>query len=382
MKHMIQRILIFTLSSVTFYNYALMSETSTDHVIIFSGNTQNPPSEKTTPGINIPLELDAKRFINQAVIFSGNANHALAKKIAAHLGIHLGDAQISKFNDGEINIQIKESVRNKHTFVIQPTCPSETQSVNDNLMELFLLIRALKRASVANITVVIPYYGYARQDRKTSPRAPISAADVALMIESAGANRILSVDLHCGQIQGFFRNIPVDNLYAAPVFIPHLIEKKLNKVVVVAPDAGGVDRATKFLKNLEEKGIQGDMALISKQRAAAGVIASMMLIGNVQDADAIIVDDMCDTGGTLVKAAQLLKDHGAKRIFAVITHPVFSCNAMEKIRNSVIDELIVGDTIPLHSNVPANIACVSVSNLIADAIHHIYNGDSVSEIFQ
>jgi ribose-phosphate pyrophosphokinase len=360
----------------------LYAEPTNDQATVPSHKTQNTVIEKTITQIETSQDHDTKKFINQAIIFSGNANHALAEKIASHLGFALGSAQITQFNDGEINIQIKESVRNKHIFVIQSTCSTESHSVNDNLMELFLLIRALKRASTASITVVMPYYGYARQDRKTSPRAPISAADVAMMIETAGASRILSIDLHCGQIQGFFRNIPVDNLYAAPIFIPHLKEKNLSKVVVVAPDAGGVDRATKFLKNLEEKGIQGDMALISKQRAAAGVIASMMLIGNVQDADAIIVDDMCDTGGTLIKAAQLLKDHGAKRVFAVITHPVFSCNAMDKIRNSVIDELIVGDTIPLRDNAPTNIACVSVSNLIADAIHRIYNGDSVSEIFQ
>ncbi|MFA5307181.1 MAG: ribose-phosphate pyrophosphokinase [Candidatus Babeliales bacterium] len=325
---------------------------------------------------------DTKKFADQAVIFSGNANHALAEKVATHLGVCLGSATVAKFNDGEINIQIKESVRGKHVFVVQSTCSSEKQSVNDSLMELFLLIRAFKRASAGTITIVMPYYGYARQDRKSSPRVPISAADVAGMIELAGADRILTVDLHCGQIQGFFRNIPVDNLYAAPTFIPHLIEKKLINPVVVSPDAGGVDRATKFLKNLEQKGISAGMALISKQRASAGVIASMILIGNVQNADAIIVDDMCDTGGTLAKAAQLLKDHGAKRVFAVVTHPVFSCDAMDKIRNSVIDELIIADTIPLKGSVPQNIAAISVSSLVAEAIRRIYNGESVSELFQ
>ncbi len=325
---------------------------------------------------------DTKKLADQAVLFSGNANHALAEKVATHLGVSLGSANISKFNDGEISIQIKESVRGKHVFIVQSTCSSLTQSVNDNLMELLLLIRAFKRASAGTITVVMPYYGYARQDRKTAPRVPISAADVAGMIELAGADRILTVDLHCGQIQGFFRDIPVDNLYAAPVFVSHLIEKKLTNPVVVSPDAGGVDRATKFLKNLEQNGISAGMALISKQRASAGVIASMILIGNVQDADAIIVDDMCDTGGTLAKAAQLLKDHGAKRVFAVVTHPVFSCDAMDKIRNSVIDELIIADTIPLRGSAPSNIATISVSSLVAEAIRRIYNGESVSELFQ
>lgn len=322
-----------------------------------------------------------KYFADQAVLLSGNANRALSQKIAEHLDIKLCSADISTFNDGEINIHIKESVRGKDIFIIQPTCPS-AQSVNDNLVELFLLIRTCKRASVASITVVIPYFGYARQDRKSQPRVPISAADVAAMIELAGADRILTVDLHCGQIQGFFRDIPVDNLHAASMFIPYLTTKNLTNVVVVSPDAGGVDRATKFLKKLEAVNIPADIAMISKQRAAAGVIASMNLIGDVRGADAIIVDDLCDTAGTLVKAAQLLKDEGAKRVFAVVTHPVFSGNALEKIRNSIISEMIIADTIPLRGDVPANITSISIAPLIAEAIRRIYKGESVSELFQ
>lgn len=331
---------------------------------------------------NHMLSGTTKNFAEPAILFSGNANIALAEKIAAHLEVPLGCADISQFNDGEINIRIKESVRGKHVFIIQSICASATRSVNDNLVELFLLIRTFKRASVASITVVLPYYGYARQDRKCAPRVPISAADVASMIEDAGADRVLTVDLHCAQIQGFFHNIPVDNLYAASTLLPRLIEKELSNVVVVSPDAGGVERANMFLHKLEKQGFSGQIALISKQRAGAGVIASMTLIGNVEGADAIIVDDMCDTGGTLVKAAQLLKDSGARRVFAVITHPVFSSNAMEKIRNSVIDELIVADTIPLRGEVPANIAYISVSPLIAEAMRRIHNGESISEIFQ
>lgn len=323
-----------------------------------------------------------KRFSEQAVLFSGNANPALAEKIAEILAIPLGKARVTKFNDGEISIHIDESVRGKDVYIIQSTCPSEKQSINDNLMELFLLIRTFKRASVANITVVMPYYGYARQDRKCAPRVPISAADVALMIEQAGANRVLTIDLHCGQIQGFFNDIPVDNLYAAATFIPQLLEKNLLNAVVVSPDAGGVERATRFIQQLNKKGVAANMALISKQRAAAGVIASMSLIGDVTDADAIIVDDICDTGGTLVKAAQLLKDLGARRVFAVITHPVFSGNAMEKIKNSVIDELITADTIPLRGQAPANIAYLSIAPLIAEAIHRIHCGQSLSELFE
>ncbi len=324
---------------------------------------------------------DCEDFTEQAIIFSGNANPALAEKIATELGVSLGAATVSKFNDGEINIHVNESVRGKHVFIIQSTCPCSAQSINDNLMELLLLIRTFKRSSAATITIVMPYYGYARQDRKSSPRVPISAADVAAMIELAGADRVLTVDLHCGQIQGFFRDIPVDNLYAAQIFIPHLLENNLMNPVVVSPDAGGVARATQFIKNLENQGISADMALISKQRANAGVIASMTLIGSVQGSDAIIVDDICDTAGTLVKAAQLLKDQGANRVFAVITHPVFSGNAMEKINNSVIDELIIADTIPLRSDAPSNITYISVSSLIAQAIYRIHTGQSVSELF-
>ncbi len=325
---------------------------------------------------------DYNDFADKAIIFSGNANRDLAEKVAAQLQVPLGSATISKFNDGEINIHINESIRGKHVFIIQSTCSCATQSINDNLMELILLIRTCKRASSGTITVVMPYYGYARQDRKSSPRVPISAADVAYLIEVAGADRILTVDLHCGQIQGFFRDIPVDNLYAAPTFIPYLIEQNLQNPVVVSPDAGGVERATKFVQNLERHNVFADMAIISKQRASAGVIGSMNLIGNVQGADAIIVDDICDTAGTLIKAAQLLKDCGAARVFAVITHPVFSCNAMERVSNSAIDELIVADTIPLQGDVPANIIIISINSLIAQAISRIYNGESISKIFE
>ncbi|MGZ6250978.1 MAG: ribose-phosphate diphosphokinase [Candidatus Chromulinivorax sp.] len=325
---------------------------------------------------------DTVNFTQNAILFSGNANHELAEKVAKNLGINLGKAKVSKFNDGEINIQIQENIRDKHVFIIQSTCPCAHQSINDNLMELILLIRTCKRASAATITVVTPYYGYARQDRKSSPRVPISAADVAMMIELSGADRIVTVDLHCGQIQGFFRDIPVDNLYGAQIFIPYISEKNLINPVVVAPDAGGVERANRFLKGLEQQGICADMALISKQRASAGVIASMNLIGNVQGCDAIIVDDICDTAGTLIKAAQLLKDCGAQRVFAVITHPVFSCNAIEKVKNSMIDELMVADTIPLQADIPENITYLSISELIAQAIYRINCGKSISELFQ
>jgi len=320
-------------------------------------------------------------FADHAILFAGNASKDLAQKIADYLQVNLGQAIVSTFNDGEIQIQAKESVRGKHIFIVQSTCHTALQSVNDALMELYLLVRTMKRASAKSITVVIPYYGYARQDRKAMSRVPISAADVALMLEDGGVDRVLTIDLHCGQIQGFFRNVPVDNLFSSPIFIDYFVHKELNNVVVVSPDAGGVDRAYKFAQQLRKHSIPTEIALISKRRASAGVIESMYLIGDVQGADAIIVDDICDTAGTLVKAAQLLKECGAKRVFAVIPHGVFSGTALDKIRNSIIHEMVIADTIPLREQAPDNLTCLSVSKLLGDAILCIYHGESVSALF-
>ena len=320
-------------------------------------------------------------FSDHAVLFSGNANPLLAANVAHYLGSNLGSATVSKFNDGEIQIQINENVRNKEVFILQSVCPSLTQSINDNLMELFLLVRTIKRASASSITVVIPYYGYARQDRKTAPRVPISAADIALMLESAGVDRVVTVDLHCGQIQGFFQNVPVDNLFAATLFVDYFINKNLENVVIVSPDAGGVGRAKKFMDYMQDKGVDAGMSIISKQRAKAGIVDSMQLIGSVKDADVIIVDDMCDTAGTLVKAAQLLKDEGANRVFAAITHPLFSGKAIEKIKSSVIEELVTTDTIPLKGASSENITFISIAPLLAEAILRINRGESLSELF-
>lgn len=317
-----------------------------------------------------------------SLLISGNSNLALAQKVTHYLGGDLADASIGVFNDGEVNIKICENVRGKDIYIIQSTCSTDCQSVNDSLIELYLLIRTLKRSSAGTITVIIPYYGYARQDRKIRSRVPISAADIAQMIEMAGADRVLSIDLHCGQIQGFFHQIPMDNLYAAQEFIPHFLQKQLVNPVVVSPDAGGVDRADQFAKQLARKGHDVGMALISKQRSGAGKIKGMQLIGDVEGCDAIIVDDMCDTGGTLMRAAQLLKDSGARRVFAVITHPVFSCGALKKLGESVIDEIIITDTIPLRGTIPANLTVISVSSLLGDAICRMQGGESVSALFQ
>lgn len=320
--------------------------------------------------------------IDDMVLFSGNSNKQLAQEIAEYLELPLASATIGRFGDGEISIQLHTNVRQKDVYIIQSTCTTEQSSVNDSIIELFLLIRTMKRSSARSITVVLPYYGYARQDRKAKPRVPISAADMALLFEAAGVNRVVTVDLHCGQIQGFFRQTPVDNLYGATVFAPYIANKQdLRNPVVISPDAGGVERATQFVKNLQKHGVTAQMGVISKRRAQAGVIESMYLMGDVQDADAIIVDDMCDGGGTVIKAAELLKAHGARNVFAVITHPVFSGNALEKLGASCIDEMIIANTIPLRGAAPANIICISLAQLLGKAMSCIQSGESVSALF-
>jgi ribose-phosphate pyrophosphokinase len=294
----------------------------------------------------------------------------------------MGSANISAFNDGETRIRIKENVRNRDVVILQSNCATATCSVNENIMELYLMIRTMKRASAKSITVVIPYFGYARQDRKSESRVPISAADVALLLEVAGATRVVSIDLHCGQIQGFFRHIPVDNLYASSALAPYFASKKLQKTVIVSPDAGGVERAKRFQELLAAYGVDAQLAMIIKQRAEAGVVESMDLIGDVNGSDAIIVDDLCDTGGTLAKAAQLLKDKGAIHVYTAITHPVFSGSALPKIGASPIDEMVITDTIPLKDNPPENMRVISIAPLLAEAIARIQSGESVSALFE
>ncbi len=327
-------------------------------------------------------QADSTIFAENALIFSGNASHELAEKIAKELGVKLGEAKVSTFNDGEVAIRVGENVRNRDVFIVQSTCPGSDRSVNDNLMELYLLVRTMKRASAASITAVIPYYGYARQDRKTQSRVPISAADVATLLETAGIDRVVAVDLHCGQIQGFFRDVPVDNLFASVEFVRHYAAKKLgDKVVVVSPDAGGVGRAKQFMLGLQRQGVESSMAVIVKQRGGAGIVAQMNLVGNVEGASVVIVDDICDTAGTLVKAAQLLKDSGAEHVYAAITHPIFSGPALDRIRESALEELTIADSIPLSENAPSNIKQISMAPLLAETIRRIQNGESISELF-
>ena len=307
-------------------------------------------------------------------LFTGNAHKGLAKEIADDLEIPVGDATVSKFSDGEIMVHINENVRGTDVFVLQPTC----MPVNHNIMELLLMVDALKRASAHRITAVIPYYGYARQDRKVQPRVPISAKLVADLITAAGTNRVLTMDLHAAQIQGFF-NIPVDNLYASPVLFDYVHNKYNSQdLVIVSPDAGGVERARSFAKKL-----QCSIAIIDKRREAANISQLMNVIGEVKGKDAIILDDMIDTGGTTIQAVSALKEKGAKNVIAACTHAVLSGNAIEKINNSVLEELIVTNTIPLDSKKEKckKLTVLSIATLIGEAIKRIHEESSISSLF-
>jgi len=305
-------------------------------------------------------------------IFTGNANPELAQKICKFLGVGLGKARVSHFSDGEIQVEIDESVRGMDTFVVQPTCPP----VNQNLMELLVMLDALKRASADRITVVIPYYGYARQDRKVVPRTSISARLVANLITVAGASRILAMDLHAGQIQGFF-DIPVDHLYALPVQFAYL-KKIKGEIVVVSPDAGGVERARELGKRLN-----ASIAIIDKRREKANVAKVMHVIGNVKNKVAILLDDMIDTGGTIVKAADAIMGNGAKEVYACCSHPVLSGSAVEKIDSSPLKEMVATNTIPLSEGASRSkkIKILDVSPILGEAIKRIHNYESVSSLF-
>ena len=309
---------------------------------------------------------------NDIKIFTGNANPEFAKKTAQHLNISLGDCTASRFADGEVQVSIKENVRGCHVFIIQSTCPP----VNENYMELFILMDSLKRASVREITLVMPYYGYARQDRKAEPRAPISARCVADLCQAAGANRLLTVDLHTAQIQGFF-NGPVDNLFAFPVMAKAWKQKMSsnNNTVCVSPDAGAVERTRAFAKK-----IGSPIAVIDKRRLKPNVAKAFHVIGDIKGKTAIIVDDMIDTAGTLCSAVDHLIQHGAKEVYAMVTHAVFSHPALERITDSQLKEVWVTDTIPIKKT-NTKIHRVSVAPLVAEAIKCIYSKGSVSALF-
>lgn len=311
------------------------------------------------------------------VILSGNSNQPLAQKICEKLGKPLGTTELKRFADGEVFVEVKENVRGRDVYVIQPTCPP----VNDSLMELLIMIDALKRASAKEITAVVPYYGYARQDRKVAPRTPISAKLVADLLATAGATRVVSMDLHAGQIQGFF-NIPFDNLFSSPVILEYLTSEMVgahgSDVVMVSPDAGGVERARAYAKRIE-----ASVAMIDKRRTAPNVAKAMNVVGEVDGKTAIILDDMFDTAGTLVEAADAVLNKGAKRVLAAATHGLFSGPALSRITKSPIEKVIVTDTIPLSENAQScsKITQLSVANVLAEAIYRIHNYDSVSSLF-
>ena len=305
-------------------------------------------------------------------IFSGNAHPQMAAEIAAHLNMKVSEADVRKFSDGESFVELKENVRGTDAFVVQPTCTP----VNDNLMELVIMVDALRRASARRITAVVPYYGYARQDRKSAPRVPISAKVVAEMFMVVGVRRVLCMDLHAGQIQGFF-NIPVDHLYAAPVILDY-IKGKFENVVMVSPDAGGVERTRAFAKRLNT-----GLAIIDKRRDRPNECEAMHVIGDVRGKVAILMDDMVDTAGTLCSGARTLLDNGAKEVHACCSHPVLSGPAVDRLINSPIKSLVVTNSIPLRGAALEcdKITVLSVSGLLADAINRIHNEDSVSSLF-
>ena len=311
--------------------------------------------------------------LNRLRVFTGTANPALSDSICRELGVPLGDCSIKTFSDGEIYLQVKENVRGMDVFVVQPTCTP----VDRNLMELLLMTDALRRASAKRITAVMPYYGYSRQDRKDRPRVPISAKLVASMIVTAGADRVLSLDLHAGQIQGFF-DIPVDHLFAAPVMVKYLKKLELPDLTVVSPDAGGVERARAFGKRLA-----APLAIIDKRRDQANVAEVMHVIGDVKGRTCLIVDDLVDTAGTLVKGVAALREQGALGVYACCTHPVLSGEALDHIEASELAELVVSDSIPLSPRASAcgKIHQLSVAPMLAGAIESIYEETSVSRLF-
>ena len=308
------------------------------------------------------------------LLFTGNANPALAQEMARSLGVELGKATVGRFSDGEVTVEIQQNVRARDVFVVQSTCAP----TNDNLMELLIMVDALKRASARRITAVIPYFGYARQDRRPrSMRVPISAKVVANLLETVGVERVLTMDLHADQIQGFF-DIPVDNIYASPVLLSDLKSKAYPDLVVVSPDVGGVVRARALAKQLGS-----DLAIIDKRRPRANVSEVMHVIGEIEGRNCVIMDDMIDTAGTLVKAAEVLKERGAKRVYAYCTHPVFSGPAVDRIAASHLDEVVVANTIPLTAAAQGckKIRQLSVAFLFAETIRRISDGESVTSLF-
>ncbi|WP_447528231.1 MULTISPECIES: ribose-phosphate pyrophosphokinase [unclassified Vreelandella] len=312
--------------------------------------------------------------MSKLMVFTGNANPELARKVAESLDSRMGNATVGQFSDGEIAVEINENVRGKDVFILQSTCAP----TNDNLMELILMVDALRRASATRITAVLPYFGYARQDRRVrSARVPISAKVVADMMVKAGVDRVMTMDLHADQIQGFF-DVPVDNVYGSPILLDDIERQNYDDLVVVSPDVGGVVRARAIAKQLN-----ADLAIIDKRRPQANQAQVMHIIGEIEGRTCVVVDDMIDTAGTLCKAGEALKDRGAARVVAYATHPILSGPAIDNITNSVLDEVVVADTIPLaeHARRSGKIRQLSVAGLIAEAIRRVSNEESVSAMF-
>jgi len=311
--------------------------------------------------------------MNGLSIFAGNSNPLLAEKISEYLAKPLGRLKVDRFSDGETQVEIHENVRRKEIYVIQSTC----HPVNDSLVELLLLIDAFRRSSASRITAVIPYFGYSRQDKKVSPRVPISAKLVADLLHVAGVDRVITMDLHAGQIQGFF-NVPVDNLYSAPIILDDIKTRFSKDLVVVSPDAGGVERARAYAKRLD-----AGLAIVDKRRSAPNQAKAMAIIGDVQDKIALIIDDMADTAGTLTEAASVIREKGAKEVHAYCTHPVLSGPAIDRITNSSLNSLVVTDTIPLSEEAKKcdKIKTLSIAKLVGEAIVRSYRGDSVNSLF-
>lgn len=316
--------------------------------------------------------------MNNILVFSGNANKQLAEEICLHLKINIGEANTSRFSDGEFNFQILQNVRGADVFIVQPTCSSGDESVDEHIMELLIMLDAFRRSSADRITAVIPYYGYGRKDRKDKPRVPISAKLIANLITAAGANRILTMDLHAGQIQGFF-DIPVDHLFAAPVFIDYFTKHPIPNLVVVSPDTGGAERARAYAKRLNV-----ELALADKRRSKerANVVEIMNIVGDVKGRNVLIIDDIVDTAGSLTQVAAALKEEGAEEIYACCSHAVLSGPAIERIDRSPIKELVVTNSIPVNSKKDsAKIKRLSIAKLMAEAISSIHDETSVSKLF-
>jgi len=312
---------------------------------------------------------------SRMVVFSGNANRPLAENVVSYLNMSLGKATVGRFSDGEVMVEIMENVRGKDVFIVQPTCAP----TNDNLMELLVMVDALRRASAYRITAVIPYFGYSRQDRRPrSARVPITAKVVANMIESVGANRVLTVDLHADQIQGFF-DVPVDNVYASPILLGNIWKHKYDNLIVVSPDVGGVVRARAIAKNLDD----AELAIIDKRRPQPNEAKVMNVIGDVEGRTCVLVDDLVDTAGTLCEAARALKEHGAVRVVAYCTHPVLSGPAVANINASVLDELVVTDTIPLRAEAKGcpRIRQISIAEMLAETMRRISKEESISSLY-